>query len=168
MQADSDTASAALVNKDAGTTSASPSQLIDPADQSATLVLKNSDGNPNDDANVVKRNYYLVAQWEVGNYKVRFNANGGALGNVQEIADVAFGTNVGTLNIPVTGRGVPTKPGYIFQGWSTTKNPMDNYANAIKVPSGSSATAGAAPAMPSHDLTLYAMWKYDTNKFIVS
>ena len=168
VKADSDTASAQLVNKDAGTTSASPSQLIDPADQSATLVLKNPDGNPNDDANVVKRNYYLVAQWEVGNYKVRFDANGGALGNVREIADVAFGTNVGTLNIPVTGRGVPTKPGYIFQGWSTTKNPMDNYANAIKVPSGSSATAGAAPAMPSHDLTLYAMWKYDTNKFIVS
>ena len=168
VQADSDTASAALVNKDAGTTSAAPAQLIDPADQSATLVLKDPDGNPNDDANVVKRNYYLVAQWEVGNYKVRFDANGGALGNVREIADVAFGTNVGTLNIPVTGRGVPTKPGYIFQGWSTTKNPMDNYANAIKVPAGSSATAGAAPSMPSHDLTLYAMWKYDTNKFIVS
>ncbi len=137
------------------------------ADVTDQLAVKEVD----EESGAVKRDtYYLVAQWEVGNYVVRFDANGGSLGNVRSIEDVAFGTNVGSLAIPVQGRGVPTKAGYIFQGWSTTKNAMDDYANTFAKSSTADAglTPVAAPTMPSHDITVYAVWKYDTSKFIVS
>ena len=166
---DTDEAAKNVVNTNAGTTTAAASQLINPDDQVANLVLKDPDGDPKDDTNVTRRNYYLVAQWEIGNYRVRFDANGGSLGNVREIANVDYGTNVGGLSLPTSGRGIPTKPGYIFQGWSTTKNAMDNYSNTIKVADGViGIPTVTAPTMPAKDLTLYAVWKYDTNKFIVS
>ena len=164
---DTDDAAKSVVDTSAGTTTAN--QLIDPDDQVANLVLKDPEGDPKDDTNVTRRNYYLVAQWEIGNYKVRFDANGGSLGNVREIVNVDYGTNVGGLSLPTSGRGIPTKPGYIFQGWSTTKNAMDNYSNTIKVADGvTGIPTVTAPTMPAKDLTLYAVWKYDTNKFIVS
>lgn len=166
---DTDEAAKNVVDTSAGTTTAAANQLIDPDDQVANLVLKDPDGDPKDDTNVTRRNYYLVAQWEIGNYRVRFDANGGSLGNVREIANVDYGTNVGGLSLPTSGRGIPTKPGYIFQGWSTTKNAMDNYSNTIKVADGViGIPTVTAPTMPAKDLTLYAVWKYDTNKFIVS
>ena len=166
---DTDDAAKSVVDTNAGTTTAAANQLIDPDDQVANLVLKDPDGDPKDDTNVTRRNYYLVAQWEIGNYRVRFDANGGSLGNVREIANVDYGTNVGGLSLPTSGRGIPTKPGYIFQGWSTTKNAMDNYSNTIKVADGViGIPTVTAPTMPAKDLTLYAVWKYDTNKFIVS
>ena len=164
-----DEAAKSVVDTSAGTTTVAANQLIDPDDQVANLVLKDPEGDPKDDTNVTRRNYYLVAQWEIGNYKVRFDANGGSLGNVREIVNVDYGTNVGGLSLPTSGRGIPTKPGYIFQGWSTTKNAMDNFSNTIKVAQGvTDVPTVAAPTMPAKDLTLYAVWKYDTNKFIVS
>ncbi len=169
VNVDTDVAAKSVVDTSAGTTTVASSQLIDPDDQVANLVLVNSEGDPKDDTNVKRRNYYLVAQWEIGNYKVRFDANGGTLGNVREIADVDYGTNVGGLSLPVSGRGIPTKPGYIFQGWSTTKNAMDSSSNTIVLAQGiTGIPTVAAPTMPAKDLTLYAVWKYDTNKFIVS
>ena len=54
---------------------------------------------------VILDKYYLVAQWEVGNYTLRFDANGGSLGNVRSIEDIAYGTNLNTLSIPISGRG---------------------------------------------------------------
>ena len=158
-----------LLNTDNATNAADSAYInnkANVADVTDQLALKDVD----EESGAIKRDtYYLVAQWEIGNYTVRFDANGGSLGNVRTIEDVAFGTNVGTLNIPASGRGVPTKPGYVFQGWSTTKNAMDDTVNTFKVAQGiTGITPVAAPVMPSHDLTVYAVWKFDTNKFVVS
>ncbi len=159
----------ALVNKEAGTTTAAANRLVSPDDQSAKLVLNDPDGNPTDPANIKMNNYYLVAQWKIGDYTVRLDANGGSLGATRSFEGVQYATNVKTLALPTSGRTVPTKPGYIFKGWSTTKNAMDKYENALKVASGvTGITELPQYAMPSHDITLYAMWQYDTNKFIVS
>ena len=158
----------ALVNKAAGTSSASAGQLVDPDDQVAKLVLKDPEGNPRDEANVIKSNYYLVAQWKIGDYTVRLDANGGSLGATRSFEGVKYQTNVGTLAFPVQGRTIPSKPGYIFQGWSTTKNAMDDTSNTFKVASGVTGIAAvAAPTMPAHDITVYAVWKEDKNQFVV-
>ncbi|MCI8633627.1 MAG: InlB B-repeat-containing protein, partial [Lachnospiraceae bacterium] len=110
--------------------------------------------------------YYLVAQWKEGEYTLRLDPNGGSAGNVRSIENVKFQTNVGSLNIPVSGRGIPTKPGYIFQGWSEAND--NDPAKIFKFAQGVSGTAVAAPIMPSSDKTIYAVWKEDTNKFVVS
>ncbi len=155
-----------LVNLSTGSAmngSFTDAQLIDVDTARATKVVNE------ETSQVVLDRYYLVAQWEVGNYTLRFDANGGSLGNVRSIGDVAYGTNVGTLGVPTQGRGVPTKPGYIFQGWSTSKNAMDDTKNTFALANGiSGITAVPAPVMPASDMTVYAVWKYDTNKFVVS
>ncbi len=118
--------------------------------------------------------YYLIAQWEVSKYTLRLDANGGSLGNVRSIANVSYGQNLtaadisvdaGTQTIPDTGRGLPTKPGYIFQGWSESKD--NNVSKIFKFANGITGTAVAAPTMPASDKTVYAVWKADTNKFVV-
>ncbi len=155
-----------LVNLSTGSAmsgSFTDAQLTDVDTARATKVVNK------ETSQVVLDRYYLVAQWEVGNYTLRFDANGGSLGNVRSIGDVAYGTNVGTLGVPTQGRGVPTKPGYIFQGWSTSKNAMDDTKNTFAIANGiSGITAVPAPVMPASDMTVYAVWKYDTNKFVVS
>ena len=166
---DTNTAVDALVNKEAGTTSAPANRLVSPDDQTAKLVLNDPDGNPIDPANIKLNNYYLVAQWKIGDYTVRLDANGGSLGATRSFEGVQYAANVKALSLPTSGRTVPTKPGYIFKGWATTKNAMDNYENALVLASGvSGITVLPSYAMPAHDITLYAMWQYDTNKFIVS
>ena len=159
-----------LVNKEAGTTTASGNQLIDPDDQVAKLIkIDESDTTvPVKPANIKKNNYYLVAQWEIGDYTVRLDANGGSLGSTRSFEGIKYQTNVGSLKLPVSGRSIPTKPGCIFQGWSTTKNVLGNTDNTFAVATGvTGITPIAAPTMPAHDLTLYAVWKEDTDQFVV-
>ncbi|MCI8608370.1 MAG: InlB B-repeat-containing protein, partial [Firmicutes bacterium] len=60
------------------------------------------------DQTVQHKTYYLVAQWEIGNYTLHLDANGGSYGSVKEIADVTYGTNIGNLGLPTSGRGIPT------------------------------------------------------------
>lgn len=122
--------------------------------------------------------YYLVAQWEVSKYTLRLDANGGNLGNVRSIENVPYeqlvtasdiSTDSGVQAIPTVGRANPTKPGYIFQGWSTSKNPMNNVDNTFVMASGiSGITLTPNVTMPAGDMTVYAVWKTDPNKFIVS
>ncbi|MEY8437668.1 InlB B-repeat-containing protein [Atopobiaceae bacterium 24-176] len=158
-----------LLNTDDGT-KAADSTYINTAANVADIVDQLAVKEVDESTGAVKRDtYYLVAQWEVGNYTIHFDANGGSLGNVRSIADVAYGANVGAQGIPVSGRGVPTKPGYIFQGWSTSKNAMDDTTGTFAVATGvSGITAVPAPTMPARDITVYAVWKFDTSKFIVS
>ncbi|NLQ13762.1 hypothetical protein HGI81_07895 [Olsenella sp. KGMB02461] len=159
-----------LVNKEAGTTTATGNQLISPDDQVAKLVkIDESDTTaPVKPENIKKNNYYLVAQWEIGDYTVRLDANGGSLGATRSFEGIKYQANVGALSLPLSGRTIPTKPGYIFQGWSTTKNPMDNTANTFAVASGvTGITPIAAPTMPAHDITIYAVWKEDKEQFVV-
>ncbi len=119
-----------------------------------------------DRTQVIRNRYYLVAQWEVGNYKLKFDANGGSLGNVRSIEDVAYNTNIGTLPIPTNGRGLPTKAGSIFQGWSESS--ANDVTKMFKAADGIGGTLVAAPTMPASDKTIYAVWKADTSKFVVS
>ncbi len=123
--------------------------------------------------------YYLVAQWEISTYTLKLDANGGSLGNVRSIEHVPYdkllttaGADIsnddGLQAIPTTGRANPTKPGYIFQGWSTSKNAMDNVDNTFMLANGiSGITLTPDVKMPASDMTIYAVWKTDTNKFVV-
>ena len=125
------------------------------------------------DQNIIDRDtYYLVAQWKEGEYKLRLDPNGGISGNVKIIEPVKYAINIGTLTgiqqIPVSGRGIPTRPGYFFLGWSETntndttkvfKKSTDTHANSI--------TPIAAPTMPDGDKTIYAVWMKDTSQFLV-
>lgn len=158
-----------LLNTDDGK-KAADGTYINNKDNVADVVDQLAVKEVDEATGAVKRDtYYLVAQWEIGNYSIRFDANGGSLGNVRSIENVAYGANVGAQGIPVSGRGVPTKPGYIFQGWSTSKNAMDDTANTFAVATGvSGITAAPVPTMPAKDITVYAVWKFDTNKFVVS
>ena len=157
----------ALVEKTTGVSSAPANKLIDPSDQTATLVKidPNDETAPTPEANIKLNNYYLVAQWQIGKYKVNLDPNGGSNHGVNCFENIDYNANVGALSFPTTGRQIPTKPGYIFQGWSVDKN--NNTANMFKVASGIVATEVAAPLMPSRDLTVYAVWKEDPNKFVV-
>ena len=58
-------------------------------------------------------NRTYTATWEVANYKVTFNPNGG---NVSETTrNIKYGASFGTLPNP-------TRKGYIFEGWYNDKN----------------------------------------------
>lgn len=163
---DTDAAVSDLVDRDKGTTTASPAQLVSPDDKVAKLLLIGEEGNPKDPDNIVMQNYYLVAQWEIGNYAVNLDANGGTLsGSLRSFDDVKFGQNVGALSFPTEGRTIPKRNGYIFQGWSVASN--NDASNMFVVANGQSATPVTAPTMPSHDITVYAVWTQDTNKFLV-
>lgn len=142
---------------------ANANNLADVTDQTATA-------SENRGTMFVDGDYhYLVAQWEVAKNTVKLDANGGSLGTVRSFEDIAYDTDLGSLALPVSGREIPKKPGYIFQGWSTTKNAMDNTANTIKVAQGvSGITTVPAPKMDDKDMTLYAVWKEDKDKFVVS
>lgn len=119
--------------------------------------------------------YYLIAQWEVSKYKLTLDANGGSLGNVRAIENVPYKQDLtaadisqddGVQTIPIKDRGVPTKPGYVFQGWSESKD--NDTSKIFKFASGIAGTPTTVPTMPASDKTVYAVWKTDTNKFIVS
>ncbi|MGC2874228.1 InlB B-repeat-containing protein, partial [Ihubacter sp. mB4P-1] len=110
--------------------------------------------------------YYLIAQWEIKSYTLHFDANGGKDGKVRSISNINYETNIGSLDLPNTGRDNPTKEGYLFQGWSVTKN--NDKSNIFKFANGVSGTAVTAPTMPAGDLTVYAVWMQDPNKFVVS
>lgn len=119
--------------------------------------------------------HYLIAQWEIGTYTLKLDANGGSLGNVRSIANVPFEQDItaadisqdaGTQAIPSTGRGLPTRAGYIFQGWSESN---DNKTDRIFMKaSGTSWNVIPAPKMPAKDKTIYAVWTPDTTEFRVT
>ena len=80
----------------------------------------------------------LYAVWKVDTYTVSYNANGGS---------GAPSAQTKTYNVSLTlSATVPTRSGYIFQGWATSSTGAVAYQ-----PSGSY-TANAA-------VTLYAIWK---------
>lgn len=80
----------------------------------------------------------LYAVWKVNTYTVSYNANGGT---------GAPSAQTKTYNVSLTlSSTVPTRSGYIFQGWATSST-----GAVVYQPSGSY-TANAA-------VTLYAIWK---------
>lgn len=61
-------------------------------------------------------NHTLYAHWSVNSYTVTFDANGGSVGTTSK--NVTYGEKYGTLP-------TPTRTGYTFAGWYTTKNPSN-------------------------------------------
>lgn len=86
-----------------------------------------------DDANVT-----LYAVWKKISYTIQYNANGGS--NPPSSQEKEHGTNV---NISST---VPTKEGFVFDGWNT-----DAYGEGTSYNSGSVYSSNA-------NVTLYAQW----------
>ena len=82
-----------------------------------------------------KRDVNLIAQWEVNEYTITFNSNGGS-----EVATItkAYGT-------AVTAPTAPTRTGYTFASWKLNGT---NYAFTI---------------MPAENITLTASWTADSN-----
>ena len=124
--------------------------------------------------------YYLVAQWQIADYTLRLDANGGGLNGISnKFENVLYGQNLADETditaydeykkaIPRSG-SLPTRPGCIFVGWSTTKNAVDNYANTFIVANDQTITGSVVTAtMPASDTTVYAVWKTDPNKFTVT
>lgn len=93
--------------------------------------------------------YHLIAQWQTCSYTLHFDANGGSLGNVKSI-EVAYGTVLAPL-VPTSGRGVPSRPGYLFRGWA-----LDSAGTAI-----------GSTTMPAKDYMVYAMWEKNNSQFVV-
>ena len=91
---------------------------------------------PEVDATVSASNVTYTAQWSVNQYSVRFDANGGA-GEFDE-ATFEYGAAYGGLPIP-------TRPGFIFDGWFTSAE-------------GGTLVAEDSVLMIASDHTLYAHW----------
>ncbi|MCI8469039.1 MAG: hypothetical protein HFJ75_06080 [Eggerthellaceae bacterium] len=164
-----------LLNTDDAAKAADAAYVANPAN-SADISSQIARKETADDGTVTRDTYYLVAQWEVGNYTLRFNANGGSLGRTNKIENVAYDTVISSLrNIPTSGTFAPSRPGYFFMGWSTEPvKPGDaaNYEGKIFKKSDLTEAAGvtevASPTMPESDLTVYAVWQTDHSKTLVS
>ena len=105
----------------------------------------------------------LKAVWEVENYKLTFDANGGTLGSLRERtlsynADIAPATQRDAAGTVYAGNSLPTRQGYIFRGWSLDKN---------TVSSGNTVTIAADVKMPVGGTTVYAVWQRDTARYIL-
>lgn len=143
----------------------------------ATVTNQIAKKETTDDGTVTRDTYYLVAQWEVGNYTLRFDANGGSLGRTNKIENVAYNTAISepSLSLPISGSFAPTRPGHFFLGWSEEKvAPSANdadfdgkiFAASSLKPTG--VALAATPKMPESDKTVYAVWKIDTSKTLVT
>ena len=66
---------------------------------------------PEVDASVPASNVTYTAQWSVNQYSVRFDANGGA----GELGETTFEYGAAYGELPV-----PTRPGFVFDGWFTS------------------------------------------------
>ena len=80
----------------------------------------------------------LTAQWTANKYTLTYNANGGTCSTASK--SVTYGSAYGTL-------ATPTRTGYTFKGWYTTKT------GSTKVTSSTTCTGNA---------TIYAQWTANT------
>ncbi|MBQ2842223.1 MAG: InlB B-repeat-containing protein [Clostridia bacterium] len=87
----------------------------------------------------------ITAQWAINQYKITFNADGGVADSTVE-ADY-----LSNVNAPAE----PTKAGYTFKGWATTKG-VTHPAQAVKFP----------VEMPLNGTTYYAIWV--VNEYTIS
>ncbi|WP_296010983.1 InlB B-repeat-containing protein [uncultured Adlercreutzia sp.] len=144
---------------------ASDATYINTAANVAEVTDQRALAEKNDEGLITRDKYYLVAQWEVSSHTLKLDANGGSLGNVKSIEGVTYDAGIGDLNLPTSGRSIPSKPGYFFAGWSESND--NDIEKIFKAAPGYTAKA-EAPAMPDSDKTVYAVWVADTSKFVVS
>ena len=103
-------------------------------------------------------NTTLKANWEKGQFTLKFDANGGNLGKLKEKsveyeADLSYETTTNPAGNPYAGMDLPTREGYTFKGWA-----KDTAGTAIT----------SSDKMPAHTYTVYAKWEKDNSRFIVS
>ena len=143
----------------------------------ATVTDQIAKKETTDDGTVTRDTYYLVAQWEVGNYTLRFDANDGSLGRTNKIENVAYNTAISepSLSLPISGSFAPTRPGHFFLGWSEEKvapsaddADFDGKIFAASSLKPTGVALAATPKMPESDKTVYAVWKIDTSKTLVT
>ena len=106
------------------------------------------------EANGHVESFSLYAVWEASTPTITFDANSGTFltsGETQSIYNSTELTGSTALSSIVE---TPTKPGYIFQGWSITSTGAVQYTQASK------------PNISS-DTTLYAIYEPDTTKVIL-
>lgn len=102
-------------------------------------------------------NLTLTAEWEINQYVINFDPNGGVQGRLKsKAADYGSSVQEAVTNDeagnPYQGTSFPTREGYTFSGWA-------------RDPQG---TAIGNMTMPSSDITVYAQWKKDDARYIVS
>lgn len=86
-------------------------------------------------------NVFLYAKWEIGQYTISFNSNGGS--SVASITQEYATTVLAPLE--------PTKEGVTFSGWYLDEALQNKYTFTT---------------MPSSDMTLFALWKEPTEGLV--
>ncbi len=93
----------------------------------------------------MNRSAYIKDMWLTKNYTITYNANGGSGAPSAQTAEETIGSE--TRNLSGT---TPTRSGYSFLGWSTTKARAD--AGTVDYAPGAAVSVTGA-------ITLYAAWK---------
>lgn len=88
------------------------------------------------------------AKFNVGNFKINFNANGGTAGTTTS------GTAYYNTPFDIPASANPSRTGFAFLGWSTSST-----ATAAEYQSGTSIPAATINSWYNTDKTLYAVWK---------
>jgi len=107
----------------------------------ATTATYSAGGKYTKDANVT-----LYAVWKINKYRISYDANGGSGGPT--FTEVEYNKNT------LLSTNKPTKTGYTFLGWSTSKSATTQEYNA----GGTYPKTGGVTS----DVTLYAVWKIST------
>lgn len=108
-------------------------------------------GGPGDICVMPAMDATYYAQWRINDVSVTLEGNGGTFSNSDTSKSVTGTQNA--LIPPLAGYEVPSYPGQVFVGWSTT---VDN----------SSADATKYPRVDSATTDLYAIWQVKTVKVI--
>ena len=90
----------------------------------------------------------LKATWEINNYDISINADGGKFADGSETftkADVDYATDLVVLGVPMSE---PTREGYTFTGW------VDAEGNSAEIPA----------TMPAGDVNLKATWEINSHE----
>lgn len=88
------------------------------------------------------------AKFNVGSFKINFNANGGTAGTTTS------GTAYYNTPFDIPASANPSRTGFAFLGWSTSST-----ATAAEYQSGTSIPAATINSWYNTDKTLYAVWK---------
>lgn len=133
------------------------------------------DGNPIPIYEVIRDTYYLVAQWEAGDYTVRLDPNGGTVGKIRGFENIKYDAEIKGLPYPKEGRDIPSRSGYLFRGWSTVPydpattpySEVKTKGTMISAVDTAGVTLSPSCKMPDSDMTVYAVWEQDASKMIV-
>jgi hypothetical protein len=91
----------------------------------------------------VTRDYDLIAGWQLEEYTIKFDANGGT-GNIADMKEPIYGA---PIVLPTSGL---TREGMSFVGWSDTPDGKVSYPGNVMI--------RPLPEIESKTITLYAVW----------